>query len=158
MNKWSFLFVPTAAAILAGCSAGSGTEGSSETRRIEATAEIQREGIRYFEITAPSSEEKVLTAFGAKDDVVFSVDYVDAPGKQKMITLTGPHVYRSWLRPELQPAAPAKTSIPIHIHLSRECGYYYRELVIAFVTNDWEDFGFWADSISAFCGEGPLVS
>jgi hypothetical protein len=157
MKKAAFLLLPATTAILAACG-GSSPEGSSGTRRIAATADIQKEGIQYFEVTAPSSQERVLTAYDAKDAAVFSVDYVsDAAHTQRTITLTGPRVFHTWTIAAARPAEQANGANSVHIEMSRECGYYYRELVIAFVTNDWEDFGFWADSISAFCSD-PLVA
>ncbi len=154
--KTTLLTLSAAMAILTGCSGGPGTGGSSEPERIVATADIQKEGIDYFEVATASSREQVVTAFDSKGNVVFSVDSVsNAAHTQKTITVTGPHVFHTSTVSETPAPAPS-SSLGVRLQMSKECGYYYRELVVAFVTSSWDDFSFWADSISAFCG-APLV-
>ena len=157
MKTPTLLFVSAAASILAACG-GSGTGGSSDIRRIAASAESQKAGVQYFEVANPSSLEQVITAFDEGDGLVFSIDYLsDAARTQRTITVTAPHVFRTRTVSEASSSTPSSGAGGVHLQMTKECGYYYTQLAISFVTGAWDDFDFWAESIDAFCS-GPLVA
>jgi hypothetical protein len=148
--KTTSILLATAITILAACSGDPSAGSTSGGTRIVMSADVQKEGVQYFEVTHPSSAEEVVTAFDARNAVVFSIDYVSNDARtQRTITVSGVHVSRTRTIPETP--VTASSAATLRPQEKSECDLYYREMVASYDARDWADFDFWADSIIAFC-------
>jgi len=148
--KTTSILLATATTILAACSGDPGA-GRASGERIVMSAEVQKEGVLYFEVNHPSSVEEVVTAYDAKDTVVFSIDSLsNAAHTQRTITLSSARVSRTQTVAETPVSSTASSDGTIRPQMTKECAQAWRELVRAYGEGDWEDFDFYAESIVAF--------
>jgi hypothetical protein len=148
--KTTSILLATVSTILAACSGDPGA-GRTAGERIVMSAEVQKEGIQYLEVTHASSEEEVVAAYDAKGAVVFSIDYVsNAAHTQKTITLSSARVSRTRTVAETPVSSTATGNGTIRPEMTKECAQAYEELIVAWITDDSEALEFYEDSIDAF--------
>ncbi len=112
-------------------------------------------GVQYFEVSYPSSQEKVVTAFDLHDAVVFSVDYrSNVAHTQTTITVSGGKATHTLTLPET-PASAESNGAGLRPQEMNTCGRYWRNMVTAYdsgsVTGDWSQFDHWQAMIIAEC-------
>jgi hypothetical protein len=149
--KTTSILLATATLILAACSGDPGAGGASDGTRIVMSADVQKEGVQYFEVTHPSSVAEVVTAFDAKGAVVFSIDYLsNAAHTQRTIALSSARVSRTWTMAETPVSSTASSDGTIRPQMTKECGEAFRGLFFAWLTGDWETAAFYAQSLAEF--------